>query len=77
MQRGLDLLKKIDAGEHICNLLAPDYDLGQFAGKFDFSKIVVAGHSFGATAAIALAGQDQRIKLVLVLSCSEEDVVIL
>ncbi|XP_061452226.1 platelet-activating factor acetylhydrolase 2, cytoplasmic [Rhineura floridana] len=58
--RGLKLIRSIDGGKAVVNLLRTDFDLSALKDNVDLSKVAVMGHSFGgATAVLALVKEAQ------------------
>ncbi|XP_034974179.1 platelet-activating factor acetylhydrolase 2, cytoplasmic [Zootoca vivipara] len=59
-KRGLKLIRSIDSGKAVVNLLRTDFDLSVLKDNVDLSKVSVMGHSFGgATAVLALVKEAQ------------------
>ncbi|XP_007428128.1 platelet-activating factor acetylhydrolase 2, cytoplasmic [Python bivittatus] len=58
--RGLKLIRSINSGKAVVNLLHTDFDLSVLKDNVDLTKVVVMGHSFGgATAVLALVKEAQ------------------
>ncbi|RUS71255.1 hypothetical protein EGW08_020990, partial [Elysia chlorotica] len=63
----LDELISMNNGSHINNALGFAFTTNQFKNRLDFSRLAVAGHSFGGAAALATLLTDERFKVGLCL----------
>ncbi|KAM9316387.1 platelet-activating factor acetylhydrolase [Gastrophryne carolinensis] len=60
--RALDLMLDINAGRPVTNTLHSDFDWLLLKDSMDVQRVVAAGHSFGAAAAIKALCMDSRFK---------------
>ncbi|XP_064406355.1 platelet-activating factor acetylhydrolase-like [Halichondria panicea] len=61
-RRALDLLRLLNEGAPVGNLLEVDLDFGQFKGRLDLNMAGMMGHSFGGATVIQTLSEDQRFK---------------
>lgn len=57
-----DLLKFLNDGGEVRNMLGGNYDFSQFKGRLNMNQAAVIGHSFGGGTVIQTLYQDERFK---------------
>ncbi|XP_053254698.1 platelet-activating factor acetylhydrolase 2, cytoplasmic [Podarcis raffonei] len=65
--RGLKLIRSIDTGKDVVNLLHTDFDLSVLKDNVDLSKVSVMGHSFGGTTAVLALVKEAQFKCAVAL----------
>ncbi|XP_028594622.2 platelet-activating factor acetylhydrolase 2, cytoplasmic [Podarcis muralis] len=65
--RGLKLIRSIDSGKDVVNLLRTDFDLSVLKDNVDLSKVSVMGHSFGGTTAVLALVKEAQFKCAVAL----------
>ncbi|XP_033013706.1 platelet-activating factor acetylhydrolase 2, cytoplasmic [Lacerta agilis] len=65
--RGLKLIRSIDSGKAVVNLLRTDFDLSVLKDNVDLSKVSVMGHSFGGTTAVLALVKEAQFKCAVAL----------
>ncbi|KPM11158.1 platelet-activating factor acetylhydrolase 2, cytoplasmic-like protein [Sarcoptes scabiei] len=66
--RALDLIEALNAGYEINNLLDPGYDSREFENQLDMDRLVMMGHSMGASTALMAGATELRFKIIIALS---------
>ncbi|KAG8451308.1 hypothetical protein GDO86_003504 [Hymenochirus boettgeri] len=65
--RAMRILKDINNGVAIHNVLKSEFDLQAFKDRIDFSKVAVMGHSFGGASAILCLAKDDTFRCAVAL----------
>lgn len=65
--RGLKLIRNINRGKPVINLLHTDFDLTALKDNVDLSKVAVMGHSFGGATAIVALVKEAQFKCAVAL----------
>nr|XP_020038138.1 platelet-activating factor acetylhydrolase [Castor canadensis] len=65
--QALSLILDIDQGVPVKNVLGLDFDLEQFKGSIDRSRIAIIGHSFGGATVIHTLSEDRRFRCGIAL----------